>query len=175
MSDLPPIVSDATEWFVNQIRQMRRGVSNKRAKPHKLVMLLAVLDLAKDGLLEQNKIYFEEPLLSRFGKYFALVEQKDDWNQPAPPFFHLRSSDFWFHQVKIDRERAYSKLSTSGGGKKRIADNIEYAYLDDRAFMVVNHPIARDTVYKIILMELEMFPELLFSTKDKSMAAKSEV
>lgn len=160
MSDLPPVVSDATEWLTTRISQMRRGRSNNRSKPHKLVMLLAVLDLAKDGLLNENKIYFAEPLLTAFQKHFALIKDKNDWNQAALPFFHLRSSDFWFHKVKPGQERAYSKLTTSGGGTKRITDNIEYAYLDDKAFMAINHPVARQTIYEFILTQLEIFPEL---------------
>ena len=123
-------------------------------------MLLAVLDLASDGLLSENKIYFAEPLLTRFDKYFALAKDNGDWNQPAPPFFHLRSSGFWFHKVRLGRERAYSRLTTSGGGTKRIIENIEYAYLDDRAFMAVYHPIARQKVNDFIMTQLGIFTEL---------------
>lgn len=158
MSNLPPVVAEATSWTIEQISQIRRGVSSGRVKPHKLVMLLAVLDLARDGLLNENKIYFAEPLLVRFREYFAAVETKDDWCQPAPPFFHLRSSELWSHKVIVGREREYSKLSTSGGGSKWITSNIEYAYLDDRAFMVFHDPIAREKVYRFIFSLLEMFP-----------------
>lgn len=155
MSDLPPIIHESTEWLVEEIGRLRLGKYAGRSKPHKLIMLLAVIDLAADGLLKVNRIYFDEPLLSRFEKYFVKYATEEDWNQPAPPFFHLRSSQFWFHRVKVGRERKYMRLRRAGGGTKRITENIEYAYLDDRAFMAVNEPAARKILYDCICQQLE--------------------
>lgn len=144
MSNLSPVVRLALERVKNEISQMRRGKSDERSKPHKLIMLLAVLDLAESGELADNRIYFDDRLTKRFENYFQLVSGGDDWCQPAPPFFHLRSSTFWRHQPKSGRERDYALLSTSGGGTRRIYDNIDYAYLTPEAFMVFSDAGARE-------------------------------
>lgn len=150
MSDLSPIVAQSTNWLIEQIVKLRLGRTAGRSSPHKLIMLLAVLDLAEDGLLAVNRIYFDKPLLSRFNKYFAIFAIEGDWNQPGMPFFHLRSSDFWFHRVKPGRERVYTKLTRVGWATRPITENIEYAYLDDRAFMAMNDSTARIMLYDAI-------------------------
>ncbi len=138
MSDLPSLDTLKTE-----IREMRRGSKGDHLRPHKLVMLLSVIELAERGLLPENKIYLEEPLLTVFENYFSLVQKKDDWCQPGPPFFHLRSSGFWFHKVKPDRETNYTSLTTTGGGLQLIHDNVEYAYLRDDFFQAISDPASR--------------------------------
>ncbi len=108
-----------------EIQKMQRDITHGHKKPHKLVMLLAVLDLFEKHIISENKIYFNDDLTESFSNVFNLIRAKGDWNQPAPPFFHLRTSSFWKHKIKDGQEVQYSKLSTSGGGTKRIEENIE--------------------------------------------------
>jgi hypothetical protein len=93
MSDLSPISSDIKK-VEHEILVLRRGKRGKHYRPHKLVMLLAVIELAERGLLKDNNIFITEPLLSIFENIFILVKREDDLCQPGPPFFHLRNSDF---------------------------------------------------------------------------------
>ena len=120
-----------------EIQQMQRDITHGSKKPHKLVMLLAVVDLFEKGLLKENKIYFNSDLLESFTNIFNLIRSRGDWNQPASPFFHLRSSNFWHHKVKPLHEIQYSKLTTSGGGSKRIIENIDYVYLSEYCYQVM--------------------------------------
>lgn len=150
MSDLSPVVASALERLQNEILELRRGRSRERDKPHKLLMLLAVLDLADNGELKDNRVYFDDRLVTRFENYFHLISKGDDWYQPAPPFFHLRSSTFWFHKVKPGRDAEYASLTTSGGGTKRIHENIEYAYLSEDAFSVIRSADARKQLRRFV-------------------------
>lgn len=150
MSDLPPLIDGQLQQLSNEITQMRRGGSNERQKPHKLLMLLAVLDLADAELLQKNQIYFDDDLVRHFESNFRRYADTNDWCQPAPPFFHLRTSSFWYHQVRRGREVQYAALATSGGGGKWILDNIEYAFLSEEAFLVVSHPQARQQLRQYI-------------------------
>lgn len=138
MSDLPSLNAIKTE-----IQEIKRSSKGGYLRPHKLVMLLSVIELADRGLLMENKIYLEEPLITIFENYFSLVRKKDDWCQPGPPFFHLRTSGFWFHRVKAGREKAYALMTTSGGGLRPIQDNIDYAYLRDDLFRAIQNPDSR--------------------------------
>ncbi|TGE25204.1 DUF4007 family protein [Hymenobacter aquaticus] len=117
--------------LIEEFSKIKRHVASKREKPHKLILLLSVLDLVDEGYLTENKIYFDNKLKSAFREKFSLLAAPDDLMQVAPPYFHLRSSTFWHHKVKEEREVEYNKLTTSGGGSKRIEDNIEYAYFSD--------------------------------------------
>lgn len=144
-------MNNRLENLKKEIALLKRNVQDGRGKPHKLLMLLAVLDLAEDGLLVENRVYFEAALIERFQKYFHNAAGASDWPQAAPPFFHLRSSSFWNHAVKEGRDKQYAALTTSGGGSKRIQDNIAYSYLSNEAFSIFNTPEERHNLRDFIV------------------------
>jgi predicted restriction endonuclease len=133
MSDLSPVDGHAQnlQRALQAVAEIRRYRHNDLPRPHKLVLLLAVLDLYESGLLVDNRIYLNEELDRRFRFYFRLVANPTDRCQIGPPFFHLRSSGFWFHKVRQGREQTYKQMSTPGGGKGNVIRNVEYAYLSD--------------------------------------------
>lgn len=133
--------------LITQISTMRRASRDGREKPHKLAMLLAVLDLAEDVDFD-NRIYFDDRLVRRFQAHLTAIGNETDWLQAGPPFFHLRSAAFWKHRVKAGREKHYASLTTSGGGSKRITENIEYAYLSSPAYEVFRNPHTRAILRK---------------------------
>jgi predicted restriction endonuclease len=106
-------VNPELDKLKREILELRRGKQGDHYRPHKLVMLLAVIELADRGLLSENKIYLSDPLLHIFENIFLLVRKENDWCQPGPPFFHLRTSGFWFHKVRPGKEKEYAKLSTT--------------------------------------------------------------
>lgn len=144
-------MNDKLRSLEKAISSMRLGKADGRTKPHKPVMLLAILDMFDAGLLKDNRIHFDQELVERFQEYFEVVQREGDWCQPAPPFFHLRSSRFWGHHVIPGREMQYARLRTSGGGSKRILNNIQYAYLDEDAFSVFSDPTKRRELRRFIL------------------------
>lgn len=155
MSDLSPVALQALARLKTEIDKLRCGGSNSDPKPHKLIMLLAVIDLAESDLFPENKIYFDHILCNRFSNLFVSLCGSDDWCQPAPPFFHLRSSGFWHLHPKEGRADVLSSLKTSGGGSKRILENVEYAYLSDYAYLVFQDPYVRAELRSQILDSLE--------------------
>jgi len=144
-------MTDELTRLKNEIAQMRLGKAKGRSKPHKPLMLLAVLDLFDAGVIRENRVPFEQDLVERFAHYFEAVRREGDWCQPAPPFFHLRTSPFWSHQPLPGREAAYRRLSTSGGGSKRIVENIAYARFDEETFGLVSDPVSRHEIREFIL------------------------
>jgi predicted restriction endonuclease len=63
--------------------------------------------------------------------------------QPGPPFFHLRTSGFWYHKVRPERQKDYDKLTTTGGGLQMIEEYIEYAYLRQDVYELLQEPTTR--------------------------------
>jgi predicted restriction endonuclease len=142
MSNLPSI-NPSLERLKVEITEMKRGKRGDHYRPHKIVMLLAVIELADRGLLPENKIYLSDPLLRIFENIFLLVKKKDDLCQPGPPFFHLRTSGFWYHKVRPERQKDYDKLTTTGGGLQMIEEYIEYAYLRQDVYELLQEPTTR--------------------------------
>jgi hypothetical protein len=144
-----------TQTIFNEISSLRRGQQFGREKPHKLIMLLAVIGLFDEGLVSENKIVFGEQLTRLFEREFRRFSSAGDWCQPAPPFFHLRTSSFWKHKVIEGREGDYAAIVTSGGGTKRIVENIEFAYLSDELYAVVIDEDARKELRAFIEEQLK--------------------
>ena len=142
---------DSIERLKAQIRKIRRGGTRGHPSPHKLILLLSVFDLFDQRQIVQNQIHLDGRLIAAFEHNFGLYASPADWCQAGPPFFHLRTSGFWKHEAKAGREVAYSVLDRSGGGIATVMENIEYAYLGDDIFELVNDPISRQELRSFVI------------------------
>lgn len=64
-------------------------------RPHKPVMLLAVLDLIAQGRATPDRIVWSLPLRERFSAYFRIVRRHNDQDTPENPFFYLKQEGWW--------------------------------------------------------------------------------
>ena len=131
--------------YQDKFRRLNVNVRAGRASPHKICMLLALLDLARSGGLADNRIAFAPPLLERYQRFFAAVRTPSDHPNPYFPFFHLagklRGGDtsFWHLQPLPGRETALAALSTVRS-LADITDNIACATLDPELFDLLQQP-----------------------------------
>src|SRR5690554_2635416 len=117
----------------------------KRPSPHKVCMLLAVLDQAEAGLLTQNQVIYGPDLLDRYLNYFNAVRTEYDHPNPYLPFFHLESSGFWHLTPIPGREQAAAALR-SARSNSDITQNFEYVRLNDDLFELLMDASARETL-----------------------------
>lgn len=150
MSNLSPLGKWLRQLLI-EIESIKRGGSKIEKKPHKLIMLLTVLELMEKGVIKENRIYYNDQLVSLFKDNFNIYGKDGDLCQAAPPFFHLKASAFWKHHIIPGREQVYNNLKTSGGGSRRILDNIEFAYLSDQAFELFSNPDTRSQIQNFII------------------------
>jgi len=139
--------------FKAEINSIRRGNYRGRIKPHKPLMLLAVLDLINARIVNENRITFNDTLRNEFRELFIIAHKEGDWCHPSEPFFHLRTAGFWFHKPRKGKEKICVDLDTSGGGSRRILENIEYAFFDPDSYAVLMDPEARWVVMDFILQK----------------------
>lgn len=109
--------------------------------PHKVAILLAVIELINKGVITENRTYFNQSLKDEFTRQFQPLAGPGDRNNPHLPFFHLRSSGFWHHQVKPGKSEVYEQLTTATGPGV-IDEIIAYAYLDDELFEMLRNAFA---------------------------------
>lgn len=135
--------------FLEQIKQIKTGTASK---PHKFILLLAVIQLIETGYIKQNRIYYDDELKNAFTEYFKIIARGNDRNRPYTPFFHLRTSGFWFLKPKPNKQEYFTSI-VSIGGPQELVDNIEYAYFDDSVFQMLldpeQLPIIKSTIYKL--------------------------
>ncbi len=64
-------------------------------RPHKPLLLLAVLDLLDEGKASPERIPWCQELRDRFTARFLLVRKHNDQNTPENPFYYLQTQGFW--------------------------------------------------------------------------------
>ena len=84
-----------TEDAIALLYDLKRDRSSGHEKPHKPILLLAVLDLIESGAICDNKIIPSQELREAFTAYFTIVRQGNDQNSPYNPFYYLYSAGFW--------------------------------------------------------------------------------
>jgi len=110
-----------------------------------MCMVLAVVDLARAGALRENRIYFESPvLLERYYANFEAVAKPRQHPNPFMPFYHLTGKleggmpSFWHLQLKPGCELKKPRKN------KDIHDMVEWAYLDDELFAILQDDTQRE-------------------------------
>jgi putative restriction endonuclease len=141
--------------YQEKFRRLVVNVRNDRASPHKICMLLAVLDLARAGALRANQIDFSPGLLERYHAFFAAVRSKTDHPNPYFPFFHLGGklrngeATFWHLKALPGREAVLEAMSTARSVSD-ITSNIAYAELDPALFKLLQQPASIDALTETI-------------------------
>ena len=69
--------------------------SARHERPHKPLLLLAVLDSLDAGESRPERIPWSRTLVARFKSLFEVVKKADDDCTPQFPFYHLGSDKFW--------------------------------------------------------------------------------
>lgn len=91
---------------------------NRHERPHKAVLLLAVLDLIAAGRASADRVPWSQELRERFTAYFEVVRRNDDQNTPENPFYYLKGDEFWEPLESQDgTERALANTPTVAQAK----------------------------------------------------------
>ncbi|MDX1587799.1 MAG: DUF3883 domain-containing protein [Oleiphilaceae bacterium] len=139
--------------YEKRFSRLRVNNAAGQKSPHKVAMLLAVIDLIESGHIPDNRLYFNEALRAQFTQRFNSLAVSGDRNNPHLPFFHLRSEGFWHHKIKPGKQAAYNALdrATSAGV---IDQHIAYAYLDDELFELLSNQIVRELLRSALMNNL---------------------
>lgn len=123
----------AYSYYKNVLIQIKRNVYRGVASPSKPILLLAVIDNIQNGSIVSNTIYFDTRLVNYYNNlYRSLV--KTNLSPMCYPFFHLENDGFWH----LKWRQSPVKVVTINA--KIIRDNIEYAYLDNALWDLLQDP-----------------------------------
>lgn len=131
------------EYYENQFIQLNINKSKGHGSPHKMCLLLSVIDLIDGGVIQDNRIYFDSKLKEKFTYYFNQHRSVQDRDNPYLPFFHLRKEPFWHHHIKAGQVDNYGTLTTASGSGA-IDKHIAYAFLDESLFELLKNKFVRD-------------------------------
>ncbi|PMH03908.1 restriction endonuclease [Vibrio lentus] len=136
----------ALEYYLDRFQNLKMNNAGGKKSPHKVCMLLAVMDLIQAGHISTNKIYLNQALKERFTHHFDNLAQGLDKNTPENPFFHLRSEGFW-HLFFND---SYDNTSTSRYSVKAVS----HAYIDDELFSYMKSYIVSNELKDALVSNL---------------------
>ena len=114
--------------------------SNKKRgeAQYKPILILSVLELITQGDIVSNYILVSDELIETFKKYWSILSANSSYQGGLHyPFFHLQSDGFWHLKFK----GTFNGLQAKTTNKLKAA--VEYAYLDDRLFSLLQDPFTR--------------------------------
>lgn len=117
-------------------KALRPDRSGGHARPHKMCMLLALMDLIEQGVITENKIIYNDVLKAAFSNRFNSFKQKNDDDTPHNPFYYLKTSKFWHHKIIEGKQDLYNSIAQSISNKK-VKESIEFAYLDQELYQLL--------------------------------------
>jgi len=97
-------------------------------KPHRYLLLLAVLELNKKRLIKNDRVYYNDALKIEFRRLLSVHGGEEDRDRPFNPFFHLGSTSFWRLVPAHGRESELHDTQ-SIGGPSQLADLVQYSEL----------------------------------------------
>jgi putative restriction endonuclease len=139
------------QTYLDKFSRLVVNVSHGRASPHKICMLLAVLDLARAGGLTDNRIVYGPELLERYGCFFNAVRAPGDHPNPYFPFFHLvgklkgGEESFWHLEALPGQEAALASMK-SARSPADITGRVAVAKLDVELHALLQAPEAVDAL-----------------------------
>ena len=114
------------------------GLNVSPGAPNKPILLLSVIEMVSTGQITRNQIPFNAELIATFLKLWSHLEtvRKPDIGLP---FYHLTSDRFWHYQMKPGFE-ALIKAKVKIRTPSTIRETVEYAYLDDELWNILQNP-----------------------------------
>lgn len=96
---MPSSAHPAFEHAIEALYGLHIGIvgteAGRHERPHKPVLMLAVLDLIAQGRATPDRIPWCQPLRDRFTAYFEIVRKANDQDTPENPFFFMRQEGWW--------------------------------------------------------------------------------
>jgi putative restriction endonuclease len=139
---------DALQYYLRKIESLRVGRAHGAPAPHKLLLLLAVIDLIEAGEIQTNQIEPSPRLVEAFLRYWKHVGTGHA--RVFLPFYHLRTSSFWHLHPRKGKElvlgsvRAFNAMS-------QLTSTVAYASFDSELFTLLLKPESREYARQTII------------------------
>jgi hypothetical protein len=140
--------------YIDRFRALNVNRARGHASPHKVCMLLAVMDLIKKSVITANKIWFDDALTDKFSHHMEMMGSDSDRFSPYLPFYHLKGEGFWHHEVKPGKASEYESLAQSNS-QSRVKDTIAFVYLDQELFDYLNYSVTREQLKSALFENID--------------------
>ena len=88
-------MSQTLPYYLNAFKSLKQGTTKYGKAPHKIIMLLSILQAFCNKLITENQLFISPELVLLFkSNWTTLVLTRHKCNF-ALPFWHLRGDKFW--------------------------------------------------------------------------------
>ena len=137
-------------YYTKKFTKLNVDRAHGAPAPHKPTLLLSIIELIDQGLLKHNQLPLSAELIAAFLKLWQSLGSTAHNADIGMPFFHLKSDGFWHFKPNPGFEALLSSgAKVRGVGVLRQA--VEYAYLDDELFELLQQPVSRNTLITVLL------------------------
>lgn len=137
-------------YYVSKLTKLRVDRAHGSVAPHKPILLLSVIELIEQGVLRHNQIPLSAELIAAFLKLWQQLGSTAYNADIGMPYFHLRSDGFWH----LKPNSGFEALLSSGAKIRAVGvlrQAVEYAYLEDELFELLQQPIPRNLLITTLL------------------------
>jgi len=142
----------SVDYYLDKFRNLNMNSNKGKKSPHKVCMLLTVMDLIQAGYIYENKIKLDVTLKERFTYFFNERKQGQDRDTPENPFYHLKTEGFWH----LNYQEGIDESLVKGYSNKTI----NYAYLDGELFDYLKSPIVVNDLKDALVESLSDLTDL---------------
>ena len=146
-----------SSFYQKKLSSLNVDRSSGHPKPHKVCLLLAVMDLIKNAQVIKNEFVINDELKAAFSFHFERLRKDNDADKIIQPFYHLHNDGIWHFKIKSGKQQDYDILKANGGTPsiKALFDVIDYAYLDNELLEYFRNKLTRDLASEVLLENLE--------------------
>lgn len=148
------------EWknWLERLYNLSRDKRGKHERPHKPVLLLAIIDLIDRGLLAENAVPLSSELVAAFKRYFDVVHSADDKPTIQNPFYFLSGDGFWQLVSTANQPPLYVPGSVSRAPSvAELRRRVSHGRFDDGLWPLLKDPLARHQLREALIARY--FPE----------------
>ena len=120
-------------YYKTLLLSMKQKITGGKSNVAKPVLVLATINLIEKGEIIGNKIEFNENLINEYNRLITSYNEVNTLCQY--PFYYLRNDGFYHIKGTTDRRTPSAKY---------IRENIDYAYLDDGLWELLQDASVRE-------------------------------
>lgn len=138
--------------IIQWITSLNQNTFKGKPRPHKPVLLLAVLELAEGQALAENKVVFD-PLLFEFsGEYWQALTD-EPVGKIQYPFWHMDSEPFWALIPRTGFEEKLTRGKRYSPSVKQLREWVAYARLDEALYAAIQDGATRTLLRHLIISD----------------------
>ena len=134
--------------YAEEIKSLKQNKLHGAVNIAKPVLVLAVTQLIDDGLLQNNVILLTKGLEDRYTKLYEQYDRTGKITRIDYPFYFMLNDGFW--NLKWIGE---PKEHENAPWRKFMKDHVEYAYLDEDLWCLLQHEGCRHRLMDYIIKE----------------------